>query len=115
MPDLLGSNLAGHAFRLSDNVGGEDMRDVELANDDFNVHAGIADESEDFDDAPRGQRIGAIGIAVQLDVHHLAVAGVHRLSTLDEDVVVDTGIERHDERLARVGMESTDDRAMCSA
>jgi hypothetical protein len=88
------------------------MRDVVLADHDLDVDAGIADEAEDLDDAALREMGGAIGIAVDLHVDHLPFPRVHGL--VDEDVVVDAHVERHDVRLG-VEVEPPHHRAMRAA
>src|SRR5947207_13871550 len=88
------------------------MRDVELADYGLDVDARRSDESEALDDAAAGEAAGAIGIAIDLHVHHLAVFGIHRGVGVDEDVVIEADIEWHDERLFWIGVKSADDVAM---
>src|SRR5260370_7835218 len=54
------------------NVGGEDMREVMLANDDLGVDAEFARTAENFDDAA-SRRCASVWIAEQLDVDDDAV------------------------------------------
>ena len=91
------------------------MRDVELADDQLDVDAGLADHAEDFDDAAAGDVAGAVGIAVDLDVHHLLIARVHRAVAIDDDVVIEARVERRDERLIGIGVKAADDGAMRAA
>src|SRR3954453_21136576 len=86
-----------------------------LADDDLDVDAGLADEAEDLDDAAAGVRGGAVGVGVELHVHHLAVARVHGLAALDHDVGVDARIERRDPRRVLVGVKTADHGAVRAA
>ena len=112
---LLRLDLDRHALRGREHLGRKGVRDVMLADDHFDVDAGLADEAEDFDHAAAGVRRGAVGIAVELHVHHLAVARVHRGAGLDDDVGVDARIERRDPRLLLVVVKAADDGAVGAA
>jgi hypothetical protein len=88
---------------------------MELADDDLDVHAGLAEKSENFDHPAAGDGAGAVGIAVDLHVDHLAVARFHGPAGVDEDVVVEPDVERHDEGLIGMLVKAADHGAMRAA
>jgi hypothetical protein len=105
--DFGGRHFHLHRLRGAQHVLGEVVRDVVLADDHFDVHAGIADHAQDLDHASAGEMRGAVGIPVDLDVHHLAVARVERGVVVDEDVGVDADVEWHDVRFG-AGVKAAD-------
>src|SRR6202051_3331738 len=58
---------SGAARGFLQNFGGKCVREVMLANDDFDVDAEVAGAAEDFDDASGGRR-AATRVAGELDV-----------------------------------------------
>ncbi len=113
--DLLLRHLARNRIGVRENLQRKFVRDVVLADDHFDVHARIADEAEDLHDAAAGKVRGAVGITVDLHVDHLAVAGVARAVGLDQDVGVDSEIERHDVRLDFVRVKASHDGVVGAA
>ena len=113
--DLLGCDLIGDGIRRREHLRRELVRDLELADDQLDVDARLADETENFDDAAAGDVAGAVGVAVDLDVDHLLVARVHRAVAVDDDVVVEPRVERRHERLVGIGVKAADDGAVRAA
>src|SRR5260370_1426695 len=62
----------GTALGFVKDFGGEDMREMMLADDDFGVDAKVARATENFDDAA-GRRCAAVGETEQLDVDDGAI------------------------------------------
>src|SRR5216684_1254229 len=119
------------------NVGGEDMREMVLANDDLGVDAEFAGTAENFDDAA-SRRCASVWIAEQLDVDDGAVefveardapgsnAGFIRaaeaelfpearcqlVAARDFNFVLDANVVRKDDVCAGAIAKQTDDRRM---
>ncbi len=108
--DLRRVDLLGDGVRRRENVGRELVRDVELPDDDLDVDARLAEHAQFLDHAAERERFGA-GIALDVDVDHLALARAHRRARIDLDVLVEAGVERAKEGRGRL-MEAADDRAV---
>src|SRR5439155_11154041 len=79
----------------------------------LDIDARLTDEAEELDDAAVSEVRAAIGIAIDLDVHHLAVARAHRVFlAVDDDVGIDAEVVRHDEGLPIAAVKTSDDGAM---
>src|SRR5580693_910748 len=66
--DVGGSDLLLRGARFGEHFVGENMRQVMLANDDFDVHADFAGAAKNFDDASYGCQ-AAFGMARDFHVH----------------------------------------------
>ena len=100
--------------RLVDGVLRVRVRDVELADDDLRVDAGLVDAAEHFDDASdRTARRGRP--ARDLDDHHLARLGRRPLPRRHVHVGQHATVERHDVAEAGgVDLEAADDAALAA-
>ena len=113
--ELLGLDFVGNGIGRREHFRRKEMRDMKLADDQLDVDAGLADHAENFDDAAARDVAGAVGIAVDLDVHHLLIARVERAVVIDDDVVIEARVERRHVRLIGIRVKASGHSAMRAA
>ena len=97
-----GGDDAGDGLRLLDHFGRELVRQVVLADDDFDVHAEIVGVAEDLDHA--ADRSGAaLGVLEQLDVDDHAVEFFDRGDLRGGSTPMRSGLRRGGRNLHAVG------------